>query len=179
LNGGGGSGSSAFAAALGWAPASARFQVSAGAGVLRSGGGSGGAFGARIAAPVLSRMNGNLGIAAFGGVGGGQGPRGDAGQRTGYAHAPLGAAVGYRRPLGATRVLSLYAAPYAGFFRNDFGDSAKSATLFRVSFGGDVALTRALGLTVGLEAGQNRASGAPGPSGIVWGVGASYAFGRR
>jgi hypothetical protein len=180
VNGGGGSGTSAFAAAAGWAPGSARFQVSLGAGWLRAGGGNGGAFGARVAAPVFSMMNGNLGVAAFGGIGGGQGARQVSGQRTGYGSAPLGAAVGYRRALGATRARSLDAAPFVGFFRNDFGDSAKSASLFRVSVGGDFALTRALGLTAGLEAGQSR-SGAdrPGPSGVVWGAGLSYVFGRR
>jgi hypothetical protein len=180
VNGGGGSGTSAFAVAGGWAPGSARFQISVGAGWLRASGGNGGAFGARVSAPVFSMMNGNLGIAAFGGIGGGQGPRQASGQRTGYGNAPLGAAVGYRRALGATRALSFYAAPFVGFFRNDFGDSAKSASLFRVSLGSDFALTRALGLTVGLEAGQSRAGAdRPGPSGVVWGAGVSYVFGRR
>ena len=180
LNGGGGSGTSAFAIAGGWAPGSARFQISLGAGWLRAGGGNGGAFGARVAAPVFSLMNGNLGIAGFAGIGGGQGPRQATGQRTGYGSAPLGAAIGYRRALGTTRALSFYGAPMIAFFRNDFGDSAKSATLFRVSAGVDFALTRALGLTVGLEAGQSRsADDRPGPSSVVWGAGASYVFGRR
>ncbi|MDQ3951031.1 MAG: hypothetical protein M3282_11910, partial [Gemmatimonadota bacterium] len=101
LNAGGGGGGTAYAAALGWAPGSARFQISIGVGTYRSGGETGGAFGARAAVPVFSLMDGNLGIAAFGGVGGAQGPRVQ-GARVGLGQAPIGAAVGYRRALGAT-----------------------------------------------------------------------------
>src|SRR5918999_255677 len=75
VNGGGGSGSSAYAAALGWSPRSARFQVSIGAGAHVGGGETGGAFGARVAVPVFSFRNGSLGVAAFAGVGGARGPR--------------------------------------------------------------------------------------------------------
>jgi hypothetical protein len=179
VNVGGGSGSTAYAAALGWAPRSARFQVSVGAGALVSSGRTGGAFGVRAAVPVFSMMRGNLGVAGFVGVGGGQGPEVPQRGRAGLGQVPLGAAVGYRRALGATRGFSVYAAPFVGFFRNDFGDAGtESATLFRVSVGGDFALTRAIGLTAGLETGASRAEGA-GPSGIVWGAGVSYAFGRR
>ena len=48
---GGGSGGTAYAAALGWAPGSARFQVSAGGGALVSEGETGAAFGPRVAVP--------------------------------------------------------------------------------------------------------------------------------
>jgi hypothetical protein len=178
INGGGGSGASAYAAALGWAPRSARFQVSIGAGAHLSEGETGGAFGARVAMPVFSFMNGNLAVAAFAGIGGAQGPRVQGG-RVGLGQAPVGAAVGYRRALGATRGVSIYAAPFFGYFRNDFGDNTESAGLFRFSIGGDFALTRALGLTAGLEAGQKQSGAEPGASGIIWGGGVSYAFGRR
>jgi hypothetical protein len=178
LNAGGGGGATAYAAALGWAPGSARFQVSIGAGAHVSEGETGGAFGARIAVPVFSLMNGNLGIAAFAGVGGAQGPRVQ-GARVGLGQAPIGAAVGYRRALGATRGVSIYAAPFFGYFRNDFGDRTESAGLFRVSIGGDFALTRAIGLTAGVEAGATRSGDGPGAAGVIWGAGVSYAFGRR
>ncbi|MFN2565565.1 MAG: hypothetical protein ABR499_11270 [Gemmatimonadaceae bacterium] len=179
VNGGGGSGASAFAAALGWAPRSARFQISVGAGAYRSEGETGGAFGARVAVPVFSMMDGNLGIAAFGGIGGARGPT-VRGARVGLGYAPVGAAIGYRRALGATRGLSLYAAPFFGFFRDDFGDAGtESASMFRFSVGADFALTRAIGITAGLEAGQSGDADRPGPSGVVWGAGVSYAFGRR
>jgi hypothetical protein len=179
VNAGGGSGGTAYAAALGWAPGSARFQVSLGAGVLVSDGGTGGAFGVRAAVPVFQLMGGALGIAAFGGIGGAQGPR-VAGARVGLGQGPVGASVGYRRALGATRAFSVYAAPFVVFYRNDRGDDTESATLFRVSVGGDFAITRALGVTAGLESGAQRSSDdRPGPSGVIWGVGISYAFGRR
>jgi len=178
VNAGGGSGATAYAAALGWAPRSARFQVSLGAGTLVSSGSTGAAFGLRVAMPVFSMMNGNRGVAGFAGVGGGQGPREQRG-RAGLGQAPVGAAVGYRRAIGATRGFSVYAAPFFGYFRNDFGDAGtESAGLFRVSVGGDFALTRSIGLTAGLETGASRDDG-PGPSGVLWGVGVSYAFGRR
>jgi hypothetical protein len=177
-NGGGGSGATAYAAALGWAPGSGRFQVSIGAGAFVSGGETGGAFGARVAIPVFSFRNGNLGVAAFAGVGGARGPR-IQGARVGLGQAPIGAAFGYRRAVGATRAMSIYAAPFYGYFRNDFGNRATSAGLFRFSVGADFALTRAIGLTAGLEGGQRRAAADPGTSGTIWGVGVSYAFGRR
>ena len=178
LNAGGGAGASAYAAALGWAPRSGRFQVSVGAGAYVSGGSSGGAFGARVAVPVFSLMNGNLGIGAFAGVGGAQGPKVQGG-RVGLGEAPIGAAVGYRRALGATRGVSIYAAPFFGYFREDFGNRTTSAGLFRVSIGGDFAMTRAIGLTAGLEAGAGRSDTGPGPGGVIWGAGFSYALGRR
>ena len=178
VNGGGGGGGSSYAAALGWAPSSARFQISVGVGAHVVGGSTGGAFGARAAMPVFSFMDGNLAVAAFGGVGGAQGARIQDG-RIGLGQAPLGAAVGYRRRLGETRVLSAYAAPFFSYFRSDFGNTTRTAGLFRVSAGGDLALTRAIGVTAGLEAGATAGADRPGPSGLIWGVGVSYAFGRR
>jgi hypothetical protein len=179
VNGGGGSDGSAYAAALGWSPRSARFQLSVGAGAHVSEGETGGAFGVRAGVPVFSRMNGALGIAAFAGLGGAQGPRVQ-GARVGLGYAPIGAVVAYRRAIGATRGFSVYGAPFFGYFRNDYGDSTVSKGLFRVSLGGDFALTRAIGLTAGLElGGTGEGDGRPGPSGAVWGAGVSYAFGRR
>ena len=178
VNVGGGGDGTAYAAALGWAPGSARFQISIGAGALVADGTTGGAFGARVAMRVFSLMDGNLGIAGFGGVGGAQGPRVQ-GARVGFGQAPVGAAVGYRRALGATRGFSIYAAPFFAYFRNDFGDSSASASLFRISVGGDFAVTRAIGVTAGLEAGGKRSGNGPGPDGVIWGAGVSYAFGRR
>jgi hypothetical protein len=178
VNVGGGSGASAYAAALAWAPRSGRLQVSLGGGAFVSSGSTGGAFGLRAAMPVFSLMNGNLGIAAFAGIGGAQGPR-EARGRAGLGQVPVGAAVAYRRALGATRGFSVYAAPFFEYFRSDFGEAGnESAGLFRVSVGGDFAVTRKIGVTAGLETGAARDDG-PGPSGLLWGVGVSYAFGRR
>lgn len=179
MNAGGGSGASAYAGALGWAPGSARFQISLGGGVLVSDGETGGAFGLRAAVPVFQMMDGALGIAAFGGIGGAKGPRVQ-NARVGLGQGPLGASVGYRRALGGTRGFSVYAAPFVVFYRNDLGSETESATLFRFSVGGDFAFTRALGVTAGLEAGGQRSNDSgPGASGVLWGVGVSYAFGRR
>jgi hypothetical protein len=183
-NAGGGPGGTAYAAAIAWAPRSARLQVSLGVGSFVSDGDAGGAFGARVAMPIFSMMGDALGIGAFAGIGGAQGPR-VLNARVGLGQVPFGASVGYRRALGATRGFSVYAAPFAAYYRNDFGDESQSAWLFRVSLGGDFALTRAIGITAGLEAGGGGGGGGggddgdPGPSGVVWGGGISYAFGRR
>jgi hypothetical protein len=128
--------------------------------------------------PLFSFMNGDLGIAAFGGLGGAQGPRVQ-GARVGLGQAPIGAAIGYRRALGQTRAFSVYAAPFFAYFRSDFGNRTTSASLFRFSVGADFALTRSIGLTAGLEGGGTRGENDSGPDGIVWGGGVSYAFGRR
>jgi hypothetical protein len=179
VNAGGGSGATAYAAAIGWAPGSARFQVSLGGGVLVSDGETGGAFGLRAAVPIFQMMDGALGIAAFGGIGGAKGPRVGTG-RVGLGQGPIGASVGYRRALGQTRAFSVYAAPFAVIYRSDLGDETETATLFRFSIGGDFAFTRAIGVTAGLEAGAQRSDDSgPGASGVLWGVGLSYAFGRR
>jgi hypothetical protein len=177
-NGAGGPDGSAYAAAIAWAPRSARLQVSLGIGSHVSDGDAGGAFGVRVAMPLFSMMNGALGIGGFAGLGGAQGPRVGSG-RVGLGQVPFGASVGYRRAIGATRGFSVYAAPFAGYYRNDFGDETESAWLFRFSVGSDFALTRAIGLTAGLEAGGGGEDVEPGPSGLIWGLGVSYAFGRR
>jgi len=104
VNAGGGSGATTYAAALGWAPGSARFQISVGGGALVSSGETGATVGLRAAMPVFAFMGGNLGVAAFAGVGGGKGAR-EAQGRPGLGQLPIGAAVGYRRGLGATRGL--------------------------------------------------------------------------
>lgn len=179
VNAGGGSGATAYAAAVAWAPRSARFQISVGGGVHVAEGETGGAFGARAAVPIFSRLDGRLGFAAFAGVGGAQGPKLEPDGRVGLGFAPIGLAVGYRRALGARRGFSIYAAPYFGFFRTDTGNDTESKGLFRASIGGDFAVTRALGVTAGIETGASASDDAPGPSGLAWGIGVSYAFGRR
>lgn len=166
---------SAFAGALAWAPTQSRFQLSAGAGVVRAdSGGSGAGYGARLSIPLLSFASGNLGTAIFGGVG-----VTSSGGVT-NSNFPVGVAVGFRHALGATRGVSVYVAPFYAISRIN-GDSSSKVTgrAFRASVGLDLTLARQIGVTVGYEAGANAKDGTPGPNGGVFGVGVSYALHRQ
>jgi hypothetical protein len=178
---------SAFAAALAWAPAQSRFQLSAGAGVVRAdSGGSRGGYGARLSIPVRSFASGALGVAVFGGVGV---TSTDLTTTTGattttsrvtFSSFPVGAALGFRHALGSTRGISAYVAPFYMISRQT-GDTSAKATggAIRASIGVDVTLARQIGLTLGYEAGAKAKENTPGPQGGVFGVGVSYALRRQ
>lgn len=170
LDGGGGDGA-VYAAAMSWAPGNARFQLSAGAGSWTpTGGDARFVYGGRVAAPVLSLMGGNLGVAVFAGAG--TGPARGTTPRA-PTQTPIGASIGYRKALGATHGFSIYAAPmYLGIAAQ--GRSAEH--LFRTSFGVDAGVTKSIGVTAGVETGQTSSGG--GPTAARWGVAVSWAPGR-
>ena len=166
---------SAFAGALAWAPTQSRFQLSAGAGVVRAdSGGSQGAYGARLSIPLLSFASGNLGTAIFGGVG--------VTSKSSVTRSsfPVGVALGFRHALGTRRGISAYVAPFYVISRIK-GDSLSKPTggAMRASVGLDVTVAPQIGLTVGYETGANAKAGRPGPSGGVFGIGVSYALHRQ
>lgn len=166
---------SAIAGALAWAPTQSRFQLSAGAGVVRAdSGGSQGAYGARLSIPLLSFASGSLGTAIFGGVG--------VTSKGGVTMSsfPVGVALGYRHALGATRGISAYFAPFYTIARIK-GDSLSEPTggAMRASVGLDVTVARQIGVTVGYEVGADAKDRKPGPRGGVFGVGISYALHRQ
>jgi hypothetical protein len=186
LNYAGSSGQSVFAAAAGWTPGSAHFQVSGGVGYqTRTDFDGRPVYGARVAIP-FGGSSSAFGFAAFAGVGGGS-----AGKRkvevtpgstesvtdtiSSTTQIPLGASVGYRRAIGSTHGISLYATPawviYSG--------GVKTEGLFRVAIGGDIGITRAIGATVGVDFGGTRPKELGGPSSTQYGIGVSYAFGKR
>jgi hypothetical protein len=167
-------------AAGAWTPASARFQLSGGVGALSAGEGTDRQTtgGVRFAFPVRTpwtRDPGSaFGVAAFVGVGGAK-----LGE-TNVVHVPVGVGVGYRRRLGETRAVSLFATPFYSWVRRG-GDAAGEAAesesnLFRASLGAEVLVTRRIGVALGYELGSNAEEGRPGPTGGVFGVGASFAF---
>jgi len=88
---------------------------------------------------------------------------------------PVGVAIGWRRALGATHGVSLYASPSYVFYSG----GAKSSGLVRTSVAADVGITPSFGLTAGIEFGQNRSAAAGGTSGTLYGIGLAYALGRR
>jgi hypothetical protein len=166
---------SAFAGALAWAPTQSRFQLSAGAGIVRvDSGGSQGGYGARLSIPLVSFASGNLGTAIFGGVG--------VTSKSGVTKSsfPVGFALGFRHALGTSRGISAYVAPFYLISRIK-GDSLSKPTggAMRASVGVDVTVAPQIGVTVGYETGANAKEGTPGPRGGVFGVGVSYALHRQ
>lgn len=190
LNYSGSSGENVFAAAAGWSPGSARFQLSGGLGYQTQTDFSGRAvYGARIAMPFGGKSS-TFGFAAFAGVGGGPARKArvpdlrtfDANDSTtvtdtlaSTAQIPIGAAVGYRRTIGSNHGISVYATPawviYSG--------GTKTNGLFRAAIGADIGITSALGATVGVDFGGTRAKELGGPSSAQYGIGVSYALGKR
>jgi hypothetical protein len=186
---GGGSDGTTYAGAIGWTPGSGRFQLSAGVGArTRKAGGSGASYGARVAMP-FGGASSTFGFAAFAGIGGGPAvstPASTISFNNGNAvtvpdsvssttEVPLGAAIGWRRAIGSNHGISVYADPAYVLFSG----GSKTQGLFRAAVGVDVGITNSLGATVGVEFGGTRARGFGGPSGTQFGVGVSYAFGKR
>ena len=184
LNITGGSDGSLYAAAGSWTPGSGRFQLSGGVGYqTRTGAGSAAAYGARIAMP-FGGASSTFGFAAFAGIGGGGSQRKStvsptvpavADSTTSSAQIPLGVGIGWRRAFGSARGVSLYASPAYVLFTGGSG----SKGLFRTAIGADVGITSSFGATAGIEFGATRGRAVGGPSGSLYGLGVSYAFGRR
>jgi hypothetical protein len=160
-----------YGGAIAWSPASARFQVSAGGGVVSPDQGSTVAtWGARVSVPVYQFGSGAFGVALFAGTG--------AASQQGVMElrVPAGATLGWRHALGAQRALSLYVTPFYSWARVSGGDATSSAGRIRISGGADFALFPGVGITAGVEAGSTAPAGDPGPSETVFGVGVSYAL---
>jgi hypothetical protein len=172
LNYGVADGSSAYALAAGWGPASARFQVSGAIGGVRPDTGSTWTgYGLRASLPLWSAMEERLGIAVFAGVGG---ARHDT---TSVVRVPVGAGVGYRFQIGATRSIAAYASPFFVWSRvSVHGTRGEGDNEMRGSVGADLVLTRNIGLTAGYEFGSGGAESAPGNAKGVFGAAVSYAF---
>lgn len=185
----GGSDGSVYAGAVGWSPGSGRFQLSAGAGYqTRTGGDSRGVYGARVSMP-FGGASSSFGFAGFIGVGGGPAQIKTVGvvdpvsggivhvdSATSTTEVPIGAAIGWRKTLGSSHGLSVYATPAYVLYS---GGGSKSSGLFRAAVGADFGITNAIGATVGVDFGGNRPRGLGGPSSTLYGIGLTYAFGRR
>jgi hypothetical protein len=166
--------SKAYAGAIAWAPASARFQVTGGFDAFEPDGADrANAWGARVSVPITqTMMEGKLGIGAFAGVGG------SSQDEVSLLHVPAGASVSWRMRLGERRGISLYAAPFYSWTRLSFDDESENKGLVRASFGVDVAVVPSLGITVGYEMGQTAEADEPGATGGTFGIGISYALRR-
>lgn len=178
VNGGGGSGASAYGLAGAWVPGSSRFQLSAGVGTtLVSGQGSRSGYGIRASIPLLSTSTGSVAAAVFGGVGGAAGLK-TADSMDVAAVLPFGATAAYRRAIGASHGISVYVSPIYEILHRS-AHAAKNENLVRASVGVDLGLTASLGATAGLEFGSAGAPGRGSPSATIFGAGVSYAIGRH
>ncbi|HEX5581746.1 MAG TPA: hypothetical protein VFX39_09230, partial [Gemmatimonadaceae bacterium] len=173
------------AAAGAWTPASARYQVSLGAGLIdpKGEGSSGSASGIRVAVPVPTPWTGKptsaLGLTAFAGAGYARF------EGSGELHVPVGVGLGWRRRMGETRALSAFVNPFFRWVRRTGdlpegegeGEVQRDASLFRTSVGVEAIVTTRLGLTAGYEFGATAEQGVrPGPTGGIFGAGLSYIF---
>ena len=166
-------------AAGAWTPASARFQLSVGVGLLSPEvGARRTTAGLRAAVPIRTRWTGQpasaFGLAVFAGAGGSSLAEG------GVVQVPAGVGVGYRRRIGETRAIALFATPSYTWTRRTGSDLPEGArtesNLFRTAVGGDLVITDRLGVTAGFEFGATAGAGAPGAAGGIFGVGASWVF---
>lgn len=178
VNGGGGSGSSAYGLAAAWVPGNGRFQLSAGVGSsLVSGRENRSGYGIRASIPILSTSTGSVGAALFGGVGGAAGLK-TADSMDVATVVPLGATAAYRRAIGASHGISVYVSPVYEMLHRS-ARAKKNENLVRGSVGVDLGLTASLGATAGLEFGTAGAPGRGSPSAVMFGAGVSYAIGRH
>jgi len=88
---------------------------------------------------------------------------------------PVGLALGWRHALGVNRGVSLYVTPSYLFLTG----GTDNAGLFRTAVGVDLGVAKAVGLTGGVEFGASHTRTEGGPTGTLYGLGISYAFGRR
>jgi len=77
--------------------------------------------------------------------------------------------------LGASHGVSVYGSPMYQWITR--GGSAGNTSVFRVSAGLDVAVTNAIGLTLGVELGQTGEPGSGKPTNTAFGAGLSYVLG--
>ncbi|HEX3159959.1 MAG TPA: hypothetical protein VHQ45_15680 [Gemmatimonadaceae bacterium] len=176
VNVGTGSDVTGYGAAGSWAPGRGRIQLMLGvAAAVPDEGSTTATFGGRLAVPITTPWTGRpvnrFGLAVFAGTGGTR----QEGVTT--IQIPVGASVGWRRALGTTRALSIYAAPFYSWNRAssaDIDDVTKG--LVRMSIGMDFAASRNIGLSLGYELGSTAELGEPGATGGILGAGVAYAF---
>jgi hypothetical protein len=177
-----------YGGAAAFAPASARWQVVGGIAAQSWGDGyrdPATALGGRGAWSVW--RNARFGATAVGGIGFARAkldvPAGTAAADSDdvvvVRHIPIGAAVGMRGALGASRAWALSIAPQYVFYSLSLGGDAVTASRARVSVLAEAALTPRLGLAVALEDGARASGGEPGPRGTTLGVALSFALGGR
>ena len=182
----GGSGVSTFDGAAGFGTSSQRVLFSVGLGLFTPDNGNGRfSYGGRISTPLLGGTgDSRFGLGVFVGIGGAgsgsattaAGP--DTTSSAAVTLIPVGLSFGYRMAVGSAHGFSIYGSPIVTWYNKD-GSGAGSGAVFRASVGTDIGITPTIGLTFGLEFGASADTLSNGPRGTLFGVGLSYAFGRR
>jgi hypothetical protein len=180
INLGGGAGRSVGAVAGSWSGRSIPFVASAGGG-YQSGVAVGRslAYGVRAAVPLVGASR-RFGAAAFIGIGGARSNRNEdtlttVDSVTNSTEVAAGITVGWRHAGGVGRGFSAYITPVLVACRG----GTSPATLLRIAVGAEVAFRDRWGVTVGVDAGQNRQRGVGGPAGTRFGVGISHKIAMR
>jgi hypothetical protein len=167
-------GAQSYAAAVAWAPGSARFQLSGGVGMQRrTGASTRTVYGARINVPVMGAAS-SFGVSIFAGYGALTGGAATDSSLT-KALVPVGATASYRLAIGGNRGVSIYGSPV--FESVTRGGGASRVSVFRGAVGLDLGITSAIGLTLGTEFGGKQPEGSGKPSGTAFGAAISYAIG--
>jgi hypothetical protein len=165
-------GAQSYAAAVAWAPRSARFQLSGGIGMQRrTSFPTRTIYGARVNVPVIGAAS-SLGVSVFAGYGGLTG--GIIDSTVAKSVIPVGATVSYRLAFGTGHGVSVYGSPV--FESITRGGGASNVSVFRGDVGVDVGITSAIGATLGVEFGGNQPIGSGKPSGTAFGAALSYAI---
>ena len=168
----GGDGTSTRAVAASYSPLSGTLQLVAGAGTMRFSKASSTSYGVRAAFRFRTfGAQRQIGAAIFVGAGGA------GAKETRVARAPFGLSLAYRRALGTTRALAVYAAPYYDATRVTRADgSADKGSRFRSGIGADVAITPSIGAGLGVDIGGKGAVGSSLAGSTQFGGGVSYHF---
>lgn len=179
-------GASSYGAAGAWGSGGAAtspvaVQLSAGVGFqTRSGHPTQTIFGGRVNVPFLfgspaDRKARRFGASLFAGYGvrsaEGEGETGQPDSAVAKSVLPIGATVGYRAPIGASRGFALYLSPIYEWLTRVRGGSVGA---FRAAVGLDVAITQSIGATLGIEFGQTGVAGSGRPTSESYGFAVSY-----
>jgi hypothetical protein len=191
-----GSGRQVIAGALGYAPGSGRFGVTAGIGAFaedepgyRKGRV---AYGARVALTAVRFADDRVALTPFAGFGSRRptlanaslagAPAGavvDTGSAVQLDEVPLGVAAGWRFGLGASRAMALSLAPAYVLYRRAGAGFDDTRWGMRVAAVAEASLAPRLGVALGAEFGQAATGSEPGPRGVRAGLGVSVSLARR
>ncbi len=182
-NFGGGPGQGFGGAAVGWGLASGRLQVSGAVGVQRRRDESRGAYGGRLSGALWTTSGrpgwgGAFGVGGFVGVGGAAGTHtDDVVTNPSVVAVPAGISLGYRRAIGRTRGVSVYATPFYRWTRVDSVET-ENLSAFAVATGVDFAFSPSVGATIGVEFSSSDARGGGNERGAAT-FGAAIGFAPR
>jgi hypothetical protein len=163
-----------YAIAAAWTPKPGHFQLTGGAGIQACTGTARGSFGGRVAI-ALGKPASVFGFAALAGVGGAATATSGADTTNAIVQYPFGVSAGWRHSDRSGKSVSVFTTHTAVVISSE----GEIVGAYRAALGGDVALSRSFGATIGFEVGTHPERTSGGPGLFMVGLGASYAFGGR